>query len=247
MDEKIPLPLGWEERTDAKGRVFYVDHNTRTTTWNRPILTNTSTNTTNSSNSSNSSSTLNNSNSNNNNTLKTTSTSSTSTINNNNNNNIQVEQNHTIENTNTTNTNTINTTTTNNNTNNIPTTITNTTNTTNPSTARSSITLPNPTTTVIDLDSTKAYFLNNPVIQSLCRKITPNRVPDKERLQCFKCQIKFGGLSVILRHHCRSCGDIFCSRCSNHRLLLPFSGDEYAEESRICDYCYDHLCVGIII
>jgi hypothetical protein len=31
-----PLPEGWEEQTDSKGRIFYVDHNTRTTHWERP-------------------------------------------------------------------------------------------------------------------------------------------------------------------------------------------------------------------
>ncbi|BFZ19909.1 hypothetical protein BsWGS_22948 [Bradybaena similaris] len=32
-----PLPPGWEMRTDNQGRSYYVDHNTRTTTWERPI------------------------------------------------------------------------------------------------------------------------------------------------------------------------------------------------------------------
>ncbi|TYJ44804.1 hypothetical protein E1A91_A02G009400v1 [Gossypium mustelinum] len=32
-----PLPRGWEERSDATtGKTYYVDHNTRTTTWNHP-------------------------------------------------------------------------------------------------------------------------------------------------------------------------------------------------------------------
>ncbi|CAF1599411.1 unnamed protein product [Rotaria sp. Silwood1] len=31
-----PLLPGWEERKDASGRTYYVDHNTRTTTWSRP-------------------------------------------------------------------------------------------------------------------------------------------------------------------------------------------------------------------
>ncbi|XP_064010620.1 NEDD4-like E3 ubiquitin-protein ligase WWP1 isoform X1 [Pogoniulus pusillus] len=31
-----PLPLGWEQRKDPHGRTYYVDHNTRTTTWERP-------------------------------------------------------------------------------------------------------------------------------------------------------------------------------------------------------------------
>ncbi|XP_053127162.1 NEDD4-like E3 ubiquitin-protein ligase WWP2 isoform X2 [Hemicordylus capensis] len=31
-----PLPPGWERRLDPRGRHYYVDHNTRTTTWQRP-------------------------------------------------------------------------------------------------------------------------------------------------------------------------------------------------------------------
>lgn len=31
-----PLPLGWEEKTDAKGRTFFVDHINRLTTWTDP-------------------------------------------------------------------------------------------------------------------------------------------------------------------------------------------------------------------
>ncbi|XP_075443216.1 E3 ubiquitin-protein ligase NEDD4-like isoform X4 [Ascaphus truei] len=32
------LPSGWEERKDAKGRTYYVNHNNRITTWTRPIV-----------------------------------------------------------------------------------------------------------------------------------------------------------------------------------------------------------------
>ncbi|KAJ1750642.1 hypothetical protein LPJ78_002834 [Coemansia sp. RSA 989] len=32
------LPRGWEQRVDHMGRTYYVDHNTRTTTWHRPAL-----------------------------------------------------------------------------------------------------------------------------------------------------------------------------------------------------------------
>ncbi|PWN19984.1 HECT-domain-containing protein [Microstroma glucosiphilum] len=35
-DEHGPLPTGWERRTDHLGRTYYVDHNSRSTTWNRP-------------------------------------------------------------------------------------------------------------------------------------------------------------------------------------------------------------------
>ncbi|KIY45606.1 HECT-domain-containing protein [Fistulina hepatica ATCC 64428] len=35
-DMGVPLPSGWERRVDPQGRTYYVDHNTRTTTWHRP-------------------------------------------------------------------------------------------------------------------------------------------------------------------------------------------------------------------
>ncbi|RKP10065.1 E3 ubiquitin-protein ligase RSP5 [Thamnocephalis sphaerospora] len=37
-DQYGPLPAGWECRVDHLGRTYYVDHNTRTTTWNRPSV-----------------------------------------------------------------------------------------------------------------------------------------------------------------------------------------------------------------
>ncbi|KAJ4001408.1 hypothetical protein F5050DRAFT_1560835 [Lentinula boryana] len=36
VDQYGRLPPGWERRIDPLGRTYYVDHNTRTTTWNRP-------------------------------------------------------------------------------------------------------------------------------------------------------------------------------------------------------------------
>ncbi|KAK3858671.1 hypothetical protein Pcinc_035155 [Petrolisthes cinctipes] len=35
-DGQSPLPEGWEERQDANGRTYYVNHNARTTQWERP-------------------------------------------------------------------------------------------------------------------------------------------------------------------------------------------------------------------
>ncbi|XP_067411987.1 E3 ubiquitin-protein ligase NEDD4 isoform X1 [Emydura macquarii macquarii] len=32
------LPAGWEERQDEKGRSYYIDHNSRTTTWVKPVV-----------------------------------------------------------------------------------------------------------------------------------------------------------------------------------------------------------------
>uniref|UniRef100_UPI0037E8F18B E3 ubiquitin-protein ligase NEDD4-like isoform X1 n=2 Tax=Semicossyphus pulcher TaxID=241346 RepID=UPI0037E8F18B len=35
-----PLPPGWEERVHSDGRIFYIDHNTKTTQWDDPRLQN---------------------------------------------------------------------------------------------------------------------------------------------------------------------------------------------------------------
>ncbi|XP_063703229.1 E3 ubiquitin-protein ligase Nedd-4 isoform X8 [Culicoides brevitarsis] len=39
-DELGPLPEGWEERIHSDGRIFFIDHNTRTTQWDDPRLSN---------------------------------------------------------------------------------------------------------------------------------------------------------------------------------------------------------------
>lgn len=40
QQQEPPLPPGWEAKYDAVNkRVFYVDHNTKTTTWTRPQWT----------------------------------------------------------------------------------------------------------------------------------------------------------------------------------------------------------------
>ncbi|KAL8828192.1 MAG: hypothetical protein Q9191_002731 [Dirinaria sp. TL-2023a] len=36
IPESEPLPFGWEMSTAEDGRTYYLDHNTRTTTWTRP-------------------------------------------------------------------------------------------------------------------------------------------------------------------------------------------------------------------
>lgn len=37
-NEEEPLPEGWQERLDANGRIFYVDHTNRRTQWERPTV-----------------------------------------------------------------------------------------------------------------------------------------------------------------------------------------------------------------
>ncbi|XP_058804141.1 E3 ubiquitin-protein ligase NEDD4 isoform X2 [Phymastichus coffea] len=40
IDQVGPLPEGWEERVHSDGRIFFIDHNTRTTQWEDPRLSN---------------------------------------------------------------------------------------------------------------------------------------------------------------------------------------------------------------
>eukprot|EP01120_Amphizonella_sp_Union-15-10_P014668 TRINITY_DN71_c0_g1_i1.p1 TRINITY_DN71_c0_g1~~TRINITY_DN71_c0_g1_i1.p1 ORF type:complete len:395 (-),score=31.21 TRINITY_DN71_c0_g1_i1:64-1095(-) len=57
--------------------------------------------------------------------------------------------------------------------------------------------------------------------------------PDETVTLCNLCQNSF---SLLLRkHHCRSCGKIFCDRCSSSRVRLPHLG--YPEPVRICTPC----------
>ncbi|CAB1330964.1 unnamed protein product [Coregonus sp. 'balchen'] len=62
----------------------------------------------------------------------------------------------------------------------------------------------------------------------------PDWVPDEECDSCIACKAPF---TVIRRkHHCRSCGKIFCSRCSSHSAPLPRYGQVKAV--RVCTHCY---------
>lgn len=37
-ESQLALPVGWEERQDANGRTYYVNHLARTTQWERPTI-----------------------------------------------------------------------------------------------------------------------------------------------------------------------------------------------------------------
>ncbi|KAI4873329.1 hypothetical protein NFI96_029087 [Prochilodus magdalenae] len=62
----------------------------------------------------------------------------------------------------------------------------------------------------------------------------PEWVPDEVCNSCIACKAPF---TVIRRkHHCRSCGKIFCSRCSSHSAPLPRYGQ--MKPVRVCTHCY---------
>lgn len=64
-------------------------------------------------------------------------------------------------------------------------------------------------------------------------RVPTNWIPDAHVFCCFNCNVSFNFLRR--KHHCRSCGRIFCDGCSNQREYIPFTSYEYKE--RICTNC----------
>ncbi|KAG1677414.1 Hepatocyte growth factor-regulated tyrosine kinase substrate [Nymphon striatum] len=54
---------------------------------------------------------------------------------------------------------------------------------------------------------------------------------------CHRCRVMFS--LVQRKHHCRNCGQIFCSKCSNQSSSIPKFGIE--KDVRVCDACYEQL------
>lgn len=59
-------------------------------------------------------------------------------------------------------------------------------------------------------------------------------VPDEEVTQCFSCNVNFN--VRIRKHHCRACGNVFCSNCSDNRIKI--SEYSFLEKVRVCDKCF---------
>ena len=58
-------------------------------------------------------------------------------------------------------------------------------------------------------------------------------VADEDRDSCQQCNRTFW--LFVRRHHCRSCGDVFCYSCSSQSVQLG------STSQRVCDKCYDQL------
>jgi len=58
-----------------------------------------------------------------------------------------------------------------------------------------------------------------------------------DRDSCFRCHTSFSAFTR--KHHCRACGETFCSTCSSKSSPLPEFGIE--DEVRVCESCYDRL------
>ncbi|KOH01139.1 phosphatidylinositol-3-phosphate-binding ubiquitin-protein ligase [Saccharomyces eubayanus] len=71
---------------------------------------------------------------------------------------------------------------------------------------------------------------------------------DEEAQSCFQCKVNFSFL--VRRHHCRCCGRIFCSSCTENfvnynkkkvQVLQKKNSDAESPPYRTCNECYDNL------
>merc|ERR1719209_371856 len=62
-------------------------------------------------------------------------------------------------------------------------------------------------------------------------------VPDHAASQCMGCHTQFW--FGRRKHHCRSCGLLFCSECSEQAVPIPT--EQLYQPVRVCDRCYVNL------
>ncbi|CAF1635439.1 unnamed protein product [Adineta ricciae] len=67
--------------------------------------------------------------------------------------------------------------------------------------------------------------------------VTQNPPTWTDRDTCFRCRTTF--TAFTRKHHCRACGETFCSSCSSKSSPLLEFGIE--DEVRVCESCYDRL------
>jgi len=58
-----------------------------------------------------------------------------------------------------------------------------------------------------------------------------------DRDSCFRCRTAFSAFTR--KHHCRACGETFCSTCSSKQSPILEFGIE--DEVRVCESCYDRI------
>ncbi|XP_050087670.1 uncharacterized protein LOC126572416 isoform X2 [Anopheles aquasalis] len=62
-------------------------------------------------------------------------------------------------------------------------------------------------------------------------------VPDHAVTRCTSCQLEF--TLCRRKHHCRSCGQIFCAECSEYTAHLP--DERFYQPVRLCGPCYQRI------
>eukprot|EP00013_Stygamoeba_regulata_P007642 CAMPEP_0177642866 /NCGR_PEP_ID=MMETSP0447-20121125/7847_1 /TAXON_ID=0 /ORGANISM="Stygamoeba regulata, Strain BSH-02190019" /LENGTH=1254 /DNA_ID=CAMNT_0019145117 /DNA_START=57 /DNA_END=3822 /DNA_ORIENTATION=+ len=79
------------------------------------------------------------------------------------------------------------------------------------------------------------------LLQSICNE--PAWLPDSLAPQCQLCGVKF--TLATRRHHCRYCGRVVCSKCSEKNIVIPVFRLE--EEVRVDRLCYEILSAPVAL
>ncbi|KAF5287493.1 hypothetical protein FQA39_LY04121 [Lamprigera yunnana] len=89
---------------------------------------------------------------------------------------------------------------------------------------------------VMNLMKSEGYKF--PTLRESDAMFTADSAPEwSDGESCHRCRTIF---SVLTRkHHCRNCGQVFCSQCSQKSIPLPHFGIE--KEVRVCDGCYEKV------
>ena len=95
---------------------------------------------------------------------------------------------------------------------------------------------------------------NSSKIRIIEPRIIPKWINDEDVIDCYSCKKKFSFL--LRKHHCRSCGRIFCYYCCHQQIRLPRNIENFPEKpknsfidlnwikgesnymEKVCDRCY---------
>ncbi|KAI6234616.1 Hepatocyte growth factor-regulated tyrosine kinase substrate [Aphelenchoides fujianensis] len=82
----------------------------------------------------------------------------------------------------------------------------------------------------------KMYGYEFPKLKEADAMFMAEMAPDwAEGDSCFRCRVEFG--IFTRKHHCRSCGQVFCDKCSSRQMMLPHLGIE--KKVRVCETCFN--------
>mmetsp|Transcript_61349 Transcript_61349/g.182752 ORF Transcript_61349/g.182752 Transcript_61349/m.182752 type:complete len:807 (-) Transcript_61349:138-2558(-) len=104
-----------------------------------------------------------------------------------------------------------------------------------------------PSAAALDIEQVRNMSVEEEQRLQATRVAQDSWVPDWETLQCMKCGIPFG--TWVWRHHCRHCGALICSSCSQHSLELVAAEREEGgvpgrrEIGRVCFSCYQKAVI----
>ena len=91
---------------------------------------------------------------------------------------------------------------------------------------------------MVDQNMSMSMLIDRPSVENKVnlKSIKPMTwIPDTRVHHCFKCSCEFSWFNR--KHHCRSCGRIFCHSCSSYMVKPPkYSKLEY-KELRMCAEC----------